>query len=214
MADKTLMEKTKRNRVGGTGPKRDELKLFEKIGDIDPSVIDELNSLLDAQPLRNDINGDNYQISNNVDCQGVFGHGNSYRQILVQTNIGEKNSVNEYDYSHWAFDLKIKEELSKYFKNVYRFRMSEMSGFSALNWHIDSCTSVMCRAQICLNENDSIFKFKDKDKQVHGFTMKPGELWFINAARLHTVETGAKTRRVAVFGYHFDDLKNNDLLRV
>lgn len=212
MAEKTLMEKTKRSRVGGTGPKRDKLKLFQKIGNISSDAIAELNSMLDMQPERNDINGDNYPISHNVNTQAVFGHDQNYRQILMQSSLGDPSSVNEYDYSNWDFDIKIKKELAKYFKNVYRFRMSEMSGESTLNWHIDSCTSVMCRAQLCLNENDSVFEFKDKDRNVHGFTMKPGELWFINAARLHRVVTGSMTRRVAVFGYHFDDLKNNDLL--
>ena len=48
-----------------------------------------------------------------------------------------------------------------------------------LNWHIDSDTSVMCRAQICLNDNDSVFQSKRKGV-VEEFKMKTGEMWFIN----------------------------------
>lgn len=204
---KTLMEKTKRMRVRGTGPKREELLTFKKLGDISPDVIDELNSIIDSNKDRNDINGDNYQISNTLDCQGVFGHGENYRQILMQERVDETlEKVNEYAYSHWAFDVKVKEELKKYFNNVYRFRMSEMKGGSSINWHIDSCTSVMCRAQICLNENDSIFEFKTRGGEIHSFTMKPGELWFINTGWNHRVVSGSMTRRVAIFGCHFDDI--------
>lgn len=217
MDNKTLMEKTKRMRVKGTGPSRDDLVLFKKIGQISDQSIRDLNNLLDKFADRNDINGDNYQISNNVDCQGVFGHGQNYRQILMQGNTKSPEvSVNEYDYDTWLFDAEITKEISHYFENVYRFRMSEMTGRSTLNWHIDSCTSVMCRAQICLNENDAVFEFKDRDKNVHGFTMKPGELWFINTARLHRVVTGDMTRRVAIFGYHFDQMNETlkDMIRI
>lgn len=212
--DKTLMEQTKRLRVKGTGPKRNELVMFRKLGVISDEAISELNKILDDQNDRNDIEGDNYQISNTLDCQGVFGHGNRYRQILMQ-ELGNENAlmVDEYAYDKWAFDVKVKEELSTYFKNVYRFRMSEMFGKSQINWHIDSCTSVMCRAQISLNNNDAVFEFRDKERDVHSFTMKKGELWFINTGWNHRVISGDLTRRVAIFGYHFDDLLNNEIVK-
>lgn len=214
MAEKTLMERTKRLRVKGTGPHRSELVMFKKLGDIPMECINELNQFLDQFKGRDDIGTDNYKISQSLDYQKVFANGGHYRQVLMQDrNDKEGIEVDEYLYDKWVEDFKVKAELAKYFKRVFRFRMSEMIGEHSLNWHIDSCTSVMCRAQICLNENDAVFEFKDK-KQTHSFQMKPGELWFINTGWPHRVVTGKRMRRVAILGYHFDDLRNNDLLRV
>jgi streptogramin lyase len=89
--------------------------------------------------------------------------------------------------------------------------MSEMKGDHELNWHIDADTSVICRAQICLNRNDSVLEFRDKEG-VHQLKMNPGEIWFINTGWNHRVVNGETTRRSAILGFHFDDLKNKDLL--
>lgn len=211
MADKKyLIETTKRMRVNGTGPKRQQLKFFQKLGEAPQEVLDELNQMLDENP-NNDIGGDVYGISQAINHQEVF-NTSGYRQILVQTkppgNMGV--DVDEYLYNYWTKEVKAKKFLDQYFDNTYRFRMSEMGGAYEMNWHIDSCTSFMCRAQICLNENDSVFEFKGRGGVVHSFTMKPGELWFINTGWLHRVISGKVPRRVAIFGFHFDDLKNKD----
>lgn len=215
MTKDTPMARTKRMRVKGTGPFRDELVMFKKIGTISSEAVAELNKMLDDMKDRNDIHGDNYEISNAVDCDTVFGQGETYRQILMQERKDKTtNIVDEFAYNNWAFDVKVQNELSNYFDNVYRFRMSEMMPGASINWHIDTCTSVMCRAQICLNENDSLFEFRGRDRVVQSFTMKPGELWFINTAWNHRVVSGDMTRRVAVFGYHFDNLINKDLVGI
>lgn len=211
MDKKYLIETTKRQRVGGTGPKRNKLKFFQKLGQVPQEILDELNQMLDEN-RHNDIGGDSYGISQAINYQKVF-DTDGYRQILVQTKPpgNEGVDVNEYLYNYWTKEVKIKDFLNSYFHNIYRFRMSEMSEQHSLNWHIDSCTSFMCRAQICLNENDAIFEFRGRDG-IHSFTMKPGELWFINTGWNHRVVNGTKSRRVAIFGFHFDDMKNNDLL--
>jgi hypothetical protein len=213
MDKKYLIETTKRMRVGGTGPKRDKLKFFHKIGQVPNDILEELNQLLDEDP-HNDIGGDVYGISQAIDYQKVFDTG-GYRQLLIQTKPPNEEGVdvNEYLYSHWTKEVKAKKFLEQYFKTVYRFRMSEMSEQHSLNWHIDSCTSFMCRAQICLNDNDAVFEFRGRDG-VHSFSMKPGELWFINTGWNHRVVNGSKPRRVAIFGYHFDDVINKEELLI
>jgi hypothetical protein len=193
-------------RVGGTGPKRHQLKFFQKLGEAPQDVVDELNQLLDEEK-RNDIGGDSYGISRAINYQQVF-DTDGYRQLLVQTKPPGNTDidVNEYLYDHWTKEVRAKKWLEQYFTKVYRFRMSEMHNDHQLNWHIDSCTSFMCRAQICLNKNDSVFEFRGRDGNIHSFTMKPRELWFINTGWNHRVVTGKLPRRVAIFGYHFDDV--------
>ena len=36
--------------------------------------------------------------------------------------------------------------------------------------------------------------------------MKPGEIWFINTGWTHRVVTKEKVRRVAIFGFNFNDV--------
>jgi len=214
MAEKCLIEQTKRTRVGGTGPRRNKLKTFEKLGTMNHRVVTELNYILDTS-TRNDIGGDNYGISQNCNYEEVFNVGNSYRQVLMQTKPkGDESQVDEYAYSKWDPAHKMRwttPALADLFHNTYRFRLSEMTGGHELNWHIDADTSVICRAQICLNHNDSIFEFKDKEG-IKSLKMKPGEVWFINTGWNHRVVSGDTTRRTAIIGFHFDDLKNNSLL--
>lgn len=209
MAEKCLIEKTRRARVGGTGPRRDKLKTFEKLGEVSTNVLGELNYILDTHQ-GNDIGGDNYGISKNCNYEEVFHVEDKYRQILLQKRIeSSSDDVNEYLYTKWDNQYKLrytKPVLDQYFHNVYRFRMSEMKGDHELNWHIDADTSVICRAQICLNRNDSVMEFRDKEG-IHQLHMKPGEIWFINTGWNHRVVNGDTTRRSVILGFHFDDLK-------
>ena len=122
---------------------------------------------------------------------------------------GSRNVLLKWDFS---YNLRYtKPILDQLFHNVYRFRMSEMKGDHELNWHIDADTSVICRAQICLNQNDSVLEFRDKEG-VHQLKMNPGEIWFINTGWNHRVVNGETIRRSAILGFHFNDLKNKDLL--
>lgn len=212
MDKKYLIETTKRMRANGDGPKRNKLHFFHKLGKATSDVVDELNSMLDDES-GNDIGSDVYGISQAIDYRKVF-DTSGYRQILVQTKPPEEIGidVDEYNYTHWTKEVKAKKFLESYFTNIYRFRMSEMSNAHQLNWHIDSCTSYMCRAQLCLNENDSVFEFRGRDGTIHSFQMKVGDLWFINTGWNHRVVTGKAVRRSAIFGFHFNDLKNKDLL--
>ena len=99
----------------------------------------------------------------------------------------------------------------RYFSNTVRFRLSEMVGHHEIKWHIDTDTSVACRAQICLGVNDSVFQFKDRTG-IHELKMRPGELWFINTGWNHRVISGTTLRRTAIFSFHFDDIIEKTIL--
>jgi len=205
-----LVEQTKRTRVGGTGPRRNKLQVFSKLGEVSDEVFDYLNKFLDNNQ-QSDIGGDDYAISRGCDYEKVFNVGQSYRQVIMQTNPAiNQNNMDEYLYSKWAANSEIvQEEMKSFFSDVYRFRLSEMQPDHKLNWHIDADTSVICRAQICLNENNSTFLFRDKEG-VHEFKMKPKELWFVNTGWNHTVVNDDKAiRRVAILGFHFDNLRTD-----
>jgi hypothetical protein len=204
---KSLIQKTKRARVNGPGPKRNEMLTFAKIGDVDPELLEQLKSILLENP-QNDLGGDGYNISQQCDIENVFNAADSYRQVLIQKSIHDENTASEFDYSDYVYDVKV-----PWFKSIYRLRLSHMGPGHTINWHIDTDTSVMCRAQICLNENDSVFKFKTKSG-VESFTMKPGEMWFINTGWPHSVEGGKTERSVAIFGFEYRDYNGNtNLLR-
>lgn len=202
-----LIQKTKRARVNGPGPKRNEMLTFAKIGDVDTELLEQLKSILLENP-QNDLGGDGYNISQQCDIENVFNAADSYRQVLIQKSIHDENTASEFDYSDYVYDVKV-----PWFKFIYRLRLSHMGPGHTINWHIDTDTSVMCRAQICLNENDSVFKFKTKSG-VESFTMKPGEMWFINTGWPHSVEGGNTERSVAIFGFEYKDYNGNtNLLR-
>ena len=193
-----LIEATKRTRVGGEGPKRNDFVTFAKIGNVDPSLVEKLNEIADRRD-GNDLGGDNYNLSQICKIEEVFNAAGQYRQILIQEKAVDEVTVDEHTYTQYNEDVTV-----PFFDQVYRLRISEMPPGHELNWHIDSDTSVMCRAQICLTENDSVFQFKRKGK-IEEFTMKPGELWFINTGWSHRVVAGDTSRRVAIFGFDFKD---------
>lgn len=193
-----LIEKTKRTRVKGPGPRRTEMVTFAKIGDIHSELLNHLREILERNP-QNDLGGDNYNISQQCNIKEVFNAVGDYRQVLIQKSIHDHATTSEFDYTEYTEDVNI-----PWFEKIYRLRLSHMGPRHTISWHIDTDTSVMCRAQICLNENDSVFKFKTKDG-IEDFTMKPGEMWFINTGWPHSVEGGEKERTVAIFGFEYKD---------
>jgi len=205
MQKECLIEQTKRTRVKGPGPRRTEMVTFAKIGDVEPALLDKLRFILLKNP-QNDLGGDGYNISQQCDLEGVFNASGSYRQVLIQKSIHDHATASEFDYTEYTEDITI-----PWFKKIYRLRLSYMGPYHTISWHIDTDTSVMCRAQICLNDNDSVFKFKTKNG-IEEFTMKPGEMWFINTGWPHSVEGGEKERAVAIFGFeHKDYIGDHDL---
>ena len=193
-----LIEATKRQRVGGEGPRRNEFVTFAKIGNVDPSLVEKLNNIADRRD-GNDLGSDNYNLSQICKIEEAFNAAGQYRQILLQEKTVDYDAVDEHTYTKYNEDVTV-----PFFKQIYRLRISGMPAGHELNWHIDSDTSVVCRAQICLTENDSVFEFKRKGV-VESFTMKPGEMWFVNTGWSHRVIAGKTSRRVAIFGFDYKD---------
>jgi hypothetical protein len=216
----------KRQRIKGDGPDRTLLKSFYKLGELSDNTIDELKYIV-SNNHTNDIGGDRYSISNTIDYAKTHGIKESgYRQILLQGKQDGKNyetavekqvfTENEFLYERWLTDqynlTSTISDIASYFKAVYRFRISETYPNYEIPWHIDTNTSVACRAQICITDDDSIFEFKTRTG-IHNLSMKPGELWFINTGWNHRVLAKAKLRQVAIFTFNFKDLINyNDIL--
>ena len=86
-----------------------------------------------------------------------------------------------------------------------------MVGHHEIKWHIDTDTSVACRAQICLGVNDRVFQFKDSTG-IHELKMRPGELCFINTGWNHRVISGTTLRRQAILSFHFDYIIEKTIL--
>jgi hypothetical protein len=211
----------KRERIVGSGPDRTKLKIFQKLGTVSDATVEELRKIyLDTDS--NDIGTSEYDITETIDCKNT--HNvllSKYRQILMQGKDSAQEMTSaiaiegrvfieaESKYSNWMVDkytlTNTMSDMSQYFTNVCRFRLSETQADHSITWHIDTNTSVMCRGQICLTEDDSLFEFKDRSG-VHQLNMKVGELWFINTGWNHRVVAGKIVRKVAVFSFEFDNL--------
>lgn len=202
----SLIHETKRQRVRGDGPRRDELVTFAKIGTVSDKVVAQLNEIVDRRS-GNDLGSDAYNISQHCDVNNVF-IDTGYRQILIQERESEVDTADEHMYTKYNEDVTIPG-----FNQIYRLRISEMAPGNEMNWHIDTDTSVMCRAQICLNDNDSVFQFKRRGV-IEEFLMAPGEIWFINTGWLHRVVSGSNVRRSAIFGFDYKDYTGGVNLRV
>lgn len=200
-----LIEKTKRSRVHGSGPNRKQLKPFSLLDSLQQSTVDSLLKLALTSD-RNDLGTDTYEISKHCHFEEVFNAAQNYRQILLQHRRDLLNPVNEYNYTVWdeSVPREVIEKLEQMFGKVYRFRISVMEANHELNWHIDADTSIICRAQICLNDNDSSFDF-DAKGVMSSYSAKPGDIHFANTGWKHRVVNGDKQRVVAIFGFRFED---------
>jgi hypothetical protein len=202
----SLIHETKRQRVRGDGPRRDELVTFAKIGTVSDEIVAQLNEIVDRR-TGNDLGSDVYNISQHCDVNNVF-IDTGYRQVLIQERESDVDTADEHMYTRYNEDVTIPG-----FNQIYRLRISEMAPGNEMNWHIDTDTSVMCRAQICLNDNDSVFQFKRRGV-IEEFSMVPGEIWFINTGWLHRVVSGDRVRRSAIFGFDYKDYTGGVNLRV
>jgi hypothetical protein len=193
-----LIKESRRQRVKGDAPGRDNFLTFAKIGEVDLALVEKLNEIADRRD-GNDLGTDNYNLSQICQVEDVFNAAGQYRQILIQEREVDEVTVDEHNYTKYNEDVSI-----PFFDQVYRLRISEMPAGHEMHWHIDSNTSVMCRAQICLKENDSVFQFRRRG-EVQEFQMKPGEMWFINTAWPHRVVAKDTSRRAAIFGFDYKD---------
>lgn len=201
---------------GNNGPRRHQLKCFNLLDDKVPqSVIDEIKYITKTY-TENDLGGDNYQISQHCDLTEIFQASGEYRQILLQRCTDpDADIVNEHNYSHWADSLpheNIKKYLESKFKKTYRARISIMPPGHELAWHIDTDTSVLCRIQVSVDVNGSVFEFRTK-KEEFLYEMKDNQAYFINTGWTHRVtNSGNATRVVLIAGVDYENLPNKENL--
>lgn len=213
------IKKTSRKRVSGTnGPRRHQLKSFDTVDSSVPDTV--LNEILEIANTytENDLGGDNYQISQQCNVKEVFTSSDTYRQILLQQCIDPNaDTIDETNYVSWRDDIptnNIRSYLEETFKRPFRARISVMPAGQDLNWHIDTDTSVLCRVQVAAHSSGSEFQFKTK--QGHDtLIMSPGNAYFVNTGWTHrVVNTTNDIRIVLIVGVLFDDIPNNEDLRL
>jgi hypothetical protein len=201
---------SKKQRVNGSGPSRRMLNAFSFIDSVPEEIIFDLKNLSTTLPATC-IGSDNYKIAEGIDLESVFNVlQTEYKQILLQSHSTDQRT--EFDYTNWADGTeRIKTFLLRYFKDIYRLRISVTSPNHSIPWHIDADTSVVCRAQICVDVGNNKFNFQTKDC-IEELSMEPGKMYFINTGWKHQVLNFDKTRIVAIFAFKFEDFLFPELL--
>jgi len=220
MADNCLIAKTKKRRVAGNnGPRRNQLTEYGIIAtDVPQEVLDEIMSIATTYET-NDLRGDNYQISQHCNVDDAFTSSLSYKQILLQQLADNTNDeideVDETNYTKWRDDLhcpNVQKYLETKFIKPYRTRISVMPPGNDLNWHIDTDTSVLCRAQIPVVTQGSKFQWKTKQGQSE-VEMTTGNVYFVNTGWLHrVVNESENVRIVLIFGVDYDNIPDKQAI--
>lgn len=211
------IEKSKKRRViGGNGPRRHEMVEYATIDNQVPQQVVDLILNIGQTYEGNDLGGDSYQISQHCDVKSNFTASSSYRQILLQHLDGD-DDIDETNYTKWREDLDlgpIRDYLAKTFNKVYRARISIMPKGGDLNWHIDTDTSVLCRAQIPAFHEGSKFQWKTKRGQFD-LEMELGNAYFVNAGWLHRVVNESDNERIVlIFGIDYDNIPEKESLLI
>jgi len=215
MAENCLIKKTKKQRVSGNnGPRRHQMLTHGQITNNVPKDVLEQIYQIAVTYTGNDLGGDNYQISQHCDVKSAFTASETYSQILLQQLHNDASSeIDETNYTLWRSDLQtnlIQEYLHSTFKTPYRARISVMHGGNELNYHIDTDTSVLCRVQIPVITEGSLFQWKTKKEQVD-LDMKPGCAYFVNTGWLHRViNKSNNVRIVLIFGVDYANIPNKE----
>lgn len=219
MAEKCLIQKTRRSRIAGTnGPRRHQMKTHGEISNNVPEdVLKEILNIANNYK-GNDLGGDNYQISQHCDVKSAFTSSETYSQILLQQlNQDADSEVDETNYTTWRTDLdtnSIQKYLEETFKMPYRARISVMHGGNELNYHIDTDTSVLCRVQVPVQTKGSLFQWKTKTEEI-SLDMQAGSTYFVNTGWLHRVTNDSTNIRIVlIFGVDYNNLPNKESLLI
>lgn len=216
MTDECIIKSTRRNRVSGNnGPRRNQMQEFGTVDtDIPQDVLDSIMSIA-MNYQGSDLGGDNYQLSQHCNVKEVFTASETYRQILLQECQENADTVDEKNYTEWRNDVDtttIRSYLESTFNAPYRARISIMNGGNELNYHIDTDTSVLCRVQVAVKTDGSVFQWKTKQGEIDLF-MESGNAYFVNTGWLHrVVNPSDNTRIVLIVGVDYDNLPNKESL--
>ncbi len=219
MAEKCLIQKTRRSRIAGTnGPRRHQMKTHGEVSNNVPdNVLQEILNIANNYK-GNDLGGDNYQISQHCDVKSAFTSSDTYSQILLQQlNQDADSEIDETNYTTWRTDIdtsSIQKYLEETFKMPYRARISVMHGGNELNYHIDTDTSVLCRVQVPVQTKGSLFQWKTKSEEI-SLDMHKGKSYFVNTGWLHRVTNDSENIRIVlIFGVDYNNLPNKESLLV
>jgi len=210
-----LIHATRRKRVAGSGPKRNQLVEYGVVdSNVPAAVIEEIINISSVY-RENDLRGDNYQISQHCNVDHVFTDAKEYRQILLQyLDKHATDEVDETNYTDWQ-DMgcsNIKKYLESIYIKPYRTRISIIPPGYELNWHIDTDTSVLCRVQIPAVKTNSKFQWKTKTNFVET-EMNPSCAYFVNTGWTHRVVNNSNDVRInLIFGVEYSNLPNKEIL--
>ena len=173
------------------------------MGKLPPQILESLKNIIETTPADwNDLYEDHYRISQECPLRYDFPRG--YRQILLQGTADGKDGRMETDYSVSLFPKEIKM-LQTLVPQFYRARLAELAPGAAIDWHIDTDTSVSCRvtAMVAGQCEWAIRRRGDLSLQA----MQSPEIWFNNTGWPHrVVNTAPEPRWCLLLGTNYDSI--------
>lgn len=183
---------------------------FKFLGNIDiTEVVDKLSTFTEDDWLRDVSRNLRGRAHQNTHSIGVLWDGDS----LANNSIAEKN---EYNYNKIDFD-SIKNTLLSIYKKHYgdghilRVLLARLKPNSIILEHEDAGKSLLIcnRTHIPLQTNDDIIFSVGHEEKI----LKPGEIWEINNAKLHSVKNNSNEYRIhLIVDYLKKNLGNNSSL--
>lgn len=194
----------KKNVVGINGPRRDELPTFSDLGvDVPQEVIQELLDLVNTNK-RNDLDRKAF-LNQNEEFVGYLGE--RYRQIYLQEPASE--GCGEEGYTEWnGLAPKTQKYMESILDGVCRARISITPVDFASHWHIDTDTSVLCRAQLIVQSDGCGLEFNRRNNKSF-CDFKEGNVYFINVGWSHRLVNPSKDvpKISIVFGIKYKDIE-------
>lgn len=194
----------KKNVVGSNGPRRHELPTFADIGvEVPDEVMQELLDLVNND-TRNDLDRKAF-LNQNENFVGYLGE--RYRQIYLQEPSSE--GCGEEGYTVWnGLTPKTQKYMESIFGNICRARISITPTDFASHWHIDTDTSVLCRAQLIVQSDGCGLEFNRRNEESF-CDFKPGKIYFINVGWMHRLINPHKElpKISIVFGIHYKNIE-------
>ena len=194
----------KKNILGKNGPRRDALPTFLDIGVEAPQeVIDEILNLVNTDSC-NDLDR---QVFLNQDDKFVNYLGPKYRQIYLQEP--SYDGCLEEEYLEWNDKSpKLQKFMEELFGDVCRARISITPTDFESHWHIDTDTSVLCRAQLIIQSDGCGIEFNRRN-EISYCDFKPKRVYFINVGWSHRLVNFNKDipKISIVFGIHYKNIE-------
>ena len=202
-------DKTKRERVQGDGPDRQNLPSFYCVGKIDSQIRREILYIVSKYKGVNDNYSDEFNISKFCDLGKSIPKG--HISLLLQKPRPGTDGMNEKDYTMWdKLEEKsiLKNFLQENFPNSYRTRIVFLPGQSKIDWHIDINTKVSCRFHILIKNPDFVFEI-DRKHKIDRVPFKEDTVFFTNTAYPHRVYNSTNEERISVlFDIDYKNVKN------